>query len=203
MQPLPDNTSALFTLSFHASSCTHVAQDVAYKRRRRISIRLLPHGLSACERSSHDARPHQVDLQTHTHVQAHTWKWSSLECVAPGPPGWKSHSSRALSPVRDKPGIPAGFADTAYHAAENNGAPAVQLHGATALAVFYCSHLKINPLKTQLSVGLYAILPKTVVSFCKTIGFPILLLEFVQLPDCCRVCSPIGCCPCHPAAKCA
>lgn len=67
---------------------------------------------------------------THTHVQAHTWGWSSLECVAPGPPGWKSHSSRALSPVRDKPGIPAGSADTAYHAAENNGAPAVQLHGA-------------------------------------------------------------------------
>lgn len=99
MQPLPDNTSALFTLSFHASPCTHVAQDVAYKRRRRINIRLLPHGLSACERSSHDARPHQVDLRTHTHVQAHTWKWSSLECVAPGPPGWKSHSSRALSPV--------------------------------------------------------------------------------------------------------
>lgn len=113
MQPVPDNTSALFTLSFHACSCTHVAQDVAYKRSRRINIGLLPHGLSACERSS---RKREVDSQTHTCASAHTEGKFTGVC---GP--WSTRVEVTLSPgaiasPRDKPGIPAGLADAAYRA---------------------------------------------------------------------------------------
>lgn len=54
-----------------------------------------------------------------------------MEFVVAGPPGWKPHSSRVLlSLVHDKPRVPAAFADSDYHTADNNGGAAVQQHGA-------------------------------------------------------------------------